>query len=146
MFLFPWLDWGIDISDFGKIDFLTHKPFLAFSAPWKSAIFDPQVKFRADYGVVEYSDGPNFFKKPNISAFERRVWNLYTTPRYEEPGISLKKSEKKQPECGFDMRVSNSWFSLINRQKSIGMALDFHIPTIDQRALPIRISYWVNTS
>ena len=60
-------------------------------------------------GGVKYSDGPKiFFKKHNISAFERRVWNLYTTPRYEEPGISLKKSEKKHPECGFDMRVSIS--------------------------------------
>ena len=35
MFLFPWLDWGIDISDFEKIDFLDHERFLAFSAPWK---------------------------------------------------------------------------------------------------------------
>ena len=50
------------------------------------------MKFRANYGGVEYSDSPIFFffKKPNISAFERRVWNLYTTPRYE-PGIPLKK-------------------------------------------------------
>ena len=47
-----------------------------------------------------------FFKKPNISAFKRRVWNLYITPRYEEPAISLKKSEKKHPETGFAMRVS----------------------------------------
>ena len=47
-----------------------------------------------------------FFKKSNISAFERHIWNLHTTPRYEEPGISLKKREKNHPECGFDMRVS----------------------------------------
>ena len=33
MFLFPWLDWCIDILDFEKIDFLAHWPFLAFSAP-----------------------------------------------------------------------------------------------------------------
>ena len=31
MFLFPWLDQSIDISDFEKIDSLAHKPFLAFS-------------------------------------------------------------------------------------------------------------------
>ena len=31
MFLFPWLDQSIDISNFEKIDFLAHKPFLAFS-------------------------------------------------------------------------------------------------------------------
>ena len=47
-----------------------------------------------------------FFKNLNISAFKRRVWNLYITPRYEEPAISLKKSEKKHPETGFAMRVS----------------------------------------
>ena len=29
MFLFPWLDSGIDISDFEKIDFLGHERFLA---------------------------------------------------------------------------------------------------------------------
>jgi preprotein translocase subunit SecF len=33
MFLFPGLDWGIDISGFEKIDFLTHEQFLAFLAP-----------------------------------------------------------------------------------------------------------------
>ena len=33
MFPFPWLDWGIDICDFEKIDFLGHGRFLAFSAP-----------------------------------------------------------------------------------------------------------------
>ena len=33
MSLFPWLDWGIDISDFEKIDFLGHERFWAFSAP-----------------------------------------------------------------------------------------------------------------
>ena len=35
LFLFPWLDWGIDILDFEKIDFLGHERFWAFSAPWK---------------------------------------------------------------------------------------------------------------
>ena len=32
------------------------------------------------------------FEKYTISAFKRRVWNLYITPRYEEPAISLKKT------------------------------------------------------
>ena len=33
MFLFPWLDWGIDISDFGKIDFLAHGRFWGVPSP-----------------------------------------------------------------------------------------------------------------
>ena len=28
MVSFSWLDWGIDISDFEKIDFLAHEPYL----------------------------------------------------------------------------------------------------------------------
>ena len=34
MFLFPWLDWGIDISDFEKIDCLGHGRFLGVPSPW----------------------------------------------------------------------------------------------------------------
>ena len=96
MFLFPWLDWGIDISNFEKIDFLSHWAIFGDFGMWLWSIFSPQVKVVANLRPIEYSDGPeNFvFKKPNISAFERRVWNLYTTPRYEEPGISLKKVKK----------------------------------------------------
>ena len=33
MFPFPWLDWGIDILGFEKIDFLTHEEFLWLLAP-----------------------------------------------------------------------------------------------------------------
>ena len=33
MFLFPWLDWGDDISDFEKIDFLGHDSVQLKSAP-----------------------------------------------------------------------------------------------------------------
>ena len=47
-----------------------------------------------------------FIKKHNISACKRRVWNLYITPRCDEPAISLKRSEKNHPETGFAMRVS----------------------------------------
>ena len=32
MFIFPWLDWGIDISDFEKIDFLVMGDFGVFPA------------------------------------------------------------------------------------------------------------------
>ena len=33
MFLSPWLDYGIDISDFEKIDFLGHRVILGRSQP-----------------------------------------------------------------------------------------------------------------
>ena len=55
MFLFPWLDWGIDISDFEKIDFLAHEPYLAFLAHEKALFGGPQVEFRPHSGGVEYS-------------------------------------------------------------------------------------------
>ena len=31
IFLFPWLDWGIDISDFEKIDFLVDQSIFSIS-------------------------------------------------------------------------------------------------------------------
>ena len=34
MFLFPWFDWGDDISDFEKIDFLGHERFLGVPSSW----------------------------------------------------------------------------------------------------------------
>ena len=34
MFLFPWFDWGDDISDFEKIDFLAHGRFWGVPSPW----------------------------------------------------------------------------------------------------------------
>ena len=51
MFLFPWLDWGIDISDFEKIDFLGHGRFLAFSAPCKSDFLTWAIILRAPLKV-----------------------------------------------------------------------------------------------
>ena len=51
MFLFPWLDWGIDISDFEKIDFLGHGRFLAFSAPCKSDFLTWGIILRAQLKV-----------------------------------------------------------------------------------------------
>ena len=39
MFLFPWLDWGIDISDFEKINFLGHGAFLGIPSPWAGCFF-----------------------------------------------------------------------------------------------------------
>ena len=35
MFLFPWLDWGDDISDFEKIDFLADGRFWGVPSPWE---------------------------------------------------------------------------------------------------------------
>ena len=39
IFLFPWLDWGIDISDFEKIDFLGHGRFSGVPSPWAGSFF-----------------------------------------------------------------------------------------------------------
>ena len=58
MFLFPWLDWGIDISDFEKIDFLGHERFLAFSAPWKRDFLTLGPIFRAPLGGNRGTDPP----------------------------------------------------------------------------------------
>ena len=40
MFLFPWLDWGDDISDFEKIDFWPMGDFGVFPAPGKADFYD----------------------------------------------------------------------------------------------------------
>ena len=37
VFLFPRLDWGIDISDFEKIDFLVHVAIFGLFSPLKTA-------------------------------------------------------------------------------------------------------------
>ena len=39
MFLFPWLDWGITILDFEKIDFLAHGQFWGVPSPWVGLFF-----------------------------------------------------------------------------------------------------------
>ena len=110
MFLFPWLDWGIDISDFEKIDFLAHEPYLAFLAPWKGAFLGPQVEFRPQFGGVEYSTCPKIFifEKYNISAFKWRVERFSTTLKEKKAACLRKKGEKKHPEAPFDWRVSKS--------------------------------------
>ena len=72
MFLFPWLDWGIDISDFEKIDFLGQWAIFGdFGVPFWS-IFGPQVNFVDNLRPVEYSDGSENFisEKYDISAFK----------------------------------------------------------------------------
>ena len=61
MFLFPWLDWGIDISDFEKIDFLGHGRFLAFSAPCKSDFLTWGIILRAPLKVPRVKILKNFF-------------------------------------------------------------------------------------
>ena len=109
--LFPWLDWGIDISDFEKIDFLAHEPYLAFLAPWKGAFLGPQVEFRPQFGGVEYSTCPKIFifEKYNISAFKWRVERFSTTLKEKKAACLRKKGEKKHPEAPFDWRVSIFW-------------------------------------
>ena len=39
MFLFPWMDWGNDISDFEKIDFLAGQAILSVFSPSTDVIF-----------------------------------------------------------------------------------------------------------
>ena len=108
MFLFPWLDCGIDISVFGKIDFLTHEQFLSFLVPWKGAFLGPQVEFRLHSEAVEYSTSlKNFiFQKSNVSAFKCRVSRFF--PTITEKNTTLKKKCEKKPYEPFDMRLSNS--------------------------------------
>ena len=57
MFLFPWLDWGDDISDFEKFDFLEGQPILSVSSPCRSDLiwkFEKkrflEFKYMASYG------------------------------------------------------------------------------------------------
>ena len=115
MFLFPWLDWGIDISDFEKIDFLAHEPYLAFLAPWKGAFLDPQVEFRPHSGGVEYSTCLKIFIfwKYNVSAFKWRVERFYTTLRKNKAACLRKKHPKNHPQSVFDWRVSTCGISEI---------------------------------
>ena len=47
MFLFPRLDWDIDISDFEKIDFVAHEPYLAFFSLMKRSFFGPTSRIQA---------------------------------------------------------------------------------------------------
>ena len=119
MFLFPWLDWGIDISDFEKIDFLAHEPYLAFLAPWKGAFLGPQVEFRPHSGGVEYSTCPKIFifEKYNISAFKWRVERFSTTLKEKKAACLRKKRRKKHPEKLFDWRVSTCDFESLRKFK-----------------------------
>ena len=48
MFLFPWLDWGIDISDFEKIDFLGHGPIFGCSQPLGRLILNSNDTYWAE--------------------------------------------------------------------------------------------------
>ena len=61
MFLFPWLDWGIDISDFEKIDLLGHGRFLAFSAPCRSDFLTWAIILRGPLKVPRVKILKNFF-------------------------------------------------------------------------------------
>ena len=70
MFLFPWLDWGIDISDFEKIDFLGHWAIFGDFEISFWSIFIPQVKFVANLKPVEYSDSPIFLLKALHFSFQ----------------------------------------------------------------------------
>ena len=72
MFLFPWLDWGIDISDFEKIDFLVHGAILGCSQPLGRMILninDP------------YAGGQKIFKKCGMKKiFQKFLEKLLSFP------------------------------------------------------------------
>ena len=53
--LFPWLGWGIDISDFEKIDFLGHGAIFGLFSPLKTAKND---KFLAMWEKCEVDPPP----------------------------------------------------------------------------------------
>ena len=53
MFLFPWLDWGIDISDFEKIDFLGHGRFSGVPSPWAGSVFFKDFSTARNFLVLE---------------------------------------------------------------------------------------------
>ena len=72
MFLFPWLDWGNDISDFENINFFDQWAIFGdFGVPILS-IFGPQENFVDNLRPAEYSDGSKSFfsDKYDISAFK----------------------------------------------------------------------------
>ena len=72
MFLFPWLDWGIDISDFERIDFLGHGAILGCSQPLGRLILNSN-----DTYVV----GQKIFKKCGMKKkFEKILEKLLSFP------------------------------------------------------------------
>ena len=63
MFLFPWLDWGIDISDFEKIDFLgVMSDFWPFQ-PTAGAIFDSEDLQSIGLRVAQKKNFEEFFSE-----------------------------------------------------------------------------------
>ena len=59
MFLFPWLDWGIDISDFEKIDFLGSWAIFGLLSPLQKRFFDMGDNFE---GPIKSAQGKNLEK------------------------------------------------------------------------------------
>ena len=63
MFLFPWLDWGIDISDFEKIDFLGHGAILRCSQPLSRLILNMNGTYVGGQKIFKRCGMKNFFEK-----------------------------------------------------------------------------------
>ena len=59
MFLFPWLDWGNDISDFEKIDFLGSWAIFGLLSPLQQWFFDMGDNFE---GPIKSAQCENFEK------------------------------------------------------------------------------------
>ena len=72
MCIFPWLDWGIDISDFEKIDFLGHGAILGCSQPLGRFILNSSDT---------YAIGQKIFKKCGMKKlFEKFLEKLLSFP------------------------------------------------------------------
>ena len=97
MFLFPWLDWGIDISDFEKIDFLGHGRFLAFSAPCKSDFLTWAIILRAPLKVPRVKILKNFFSEifKKFLKFRKIYFGHPTTTQSLRNRFFGQKSRKK---------------------------------------------------
>merc|ERR1711951_124852 len=98
MFLFPWLDCGIDISDFEKIDFLGHGRFLAFSAPCKSDFLTWGIILRAPLKVpkVKILRKKKFGIFQKISKVSENIfWASYDHVVAQESFFWTKISKKK---------------------------------------------------
>ena len=63
MFLFPWLDWGIDISDFEKIDFLGHEAISGCSQPLVRPILNSNDTYVVGQKILKNVVWKNFFEK-----------------------------------------------------------------------------------
>ena len=108
MFLFPWLDWGIDTSDFEKIDFLGHERFLAFSAPWSRAFLTLERIFRGPLGGPRVKIFQNFFRNfsKNFYSFEKYILGILRPRSRSEIDFLEKNLQKSRKDINPPWLVS----------------------------------------